>query len=80
MRVNCNGHTYDEAASVLEKCGFAPPKKPKGSHRTWRHKDLAKHLCLVDKGHGAIPGGYIREMIAAIDEVQQVSPKSNTDA
>jgi predicted RNA binding protein YcfA (HicA-like mRNA interferase family) len=62
MAENPAGHTYNEACSVLEALQFQPPRKPKGSHRFWRHAGGCR-VGLVDSGRGAMPVEYIKDMV-----------------
>lgn len=62
-----NGHTYDEAASVLENLGFDRPRKPQGSHRWWRHPSGAR-VGLVDSGRGTMPVEYVKGMVQTLQD------------
>jgi hypothetical protein len=59
-------YSYDDAARILRNLSFEEPKKRNGSHRLWRLK-LANgnvvYVGLVQKGHGTLKPGYIRDMV-----------------
>lgn len=59
------GYTYDDAARVLRRLGFEE-RKGRGSHRLWRLKPSGGNVVyigLVQKGHGTLKPGYIRDMV-----------------
>ena len=63
------GYTYDDASRVLVRLGFAEPDKPDGTHRRWRLKlpdGIVVRVGLVQKGHGTLKPGYIRDMVKAL--------------
>jgi predicted RNA binding protein YcfA (HicA-like mRNA interferase family) len=62
MEASPAGHTYAEAASVLQALQFQPPRKAKGSHRFWRHPGGCR-VGLLDSGGGAMPVEYIKTMV-----------------
>lgn len=68
-------YTFDEAAKILVNLGFAPPKKPKGSHRKFRIEvsdpdaESGKRgviVGLVDSGSGTLNPVYITEMVSTL--------------
>ena len=66
MAADPHGHTYQEAASVLEGLDFRPPRKPKGSHRFWKHPPTGCRVGLLDTGKGAMPPEYIKTMVQTL--------------
>ena len=66
MVTNPHGHSYADAARVLDACRFAPPRRPSGSHRCWRHQSGVRCV-LVEAGHGTLRSEYIKDMIRAIE-------------
>lgn len=61
------GFSYNDLARWLSKAGFAPPKRPSGSHRTWRHGS-GRRIPLVDKGRGETLPVYVKRAASLILE------------
>lgn len=64
-------YTYDDAARILDHLGFSEPSGASGSHRRWRLKREGCNsvvIGLVDKGHGTLKPGYIRDLVKALQE------------
>lgn len=59
------GYTYSEVSGLLSRLGFQLHNPGRGgSHRKWRlDRDNRPPVIigLVEKGHGSLPPGYIRE-------------------
>lgn len=53
------GYRYADVAILLDKADFEPPKKPSGTHRTWRHPS-GHRVPIVDNGHGELLPVYIK--------------------
>lgn len=68
---NARTYTYDDAAAVLTRLGFEERGGGSGSHRAWRRRGPVGNLVvvgLVDKGHGTLKPGYIRDMVKTLRE------------
>ncbi|HEY0528690.1 MAG TPA: hypothetical protein VGD02_07665 [Gemmatimonadaceae bacterium] len=70
-------YSYDEAARILIRLGFAEPPKTSGSHRRFRIEvadptaeggSRGVVIGLVDKGRGNLKPKYITQMIATLAE------------
>jgi hypothetical protein len=64
-------YTYDDAARILRRLDFEEPSSRSGSHRLWRRRAPDGNLAvigLVDKGHGPMKPGYIRDMVKTLRE------------
>jgi len=59
------GFRYADVAIWLSKADFAPPRKPDGTHRTWRHTG-GKRVPLVDTGHGELLPVYVKKAARAV--------------
>ncbi len=59
-------YTYDEVAALLRRLGFEVQASGGGtSHRKWRLQREGRPsiwIGLVERGHGKLPPGYIREI------------------
>ncbi len=66
------GYTYAEVSGLLARLGFQLHNPGGGgSHRKWRlHRENRPPVVigLVEKGHGRLPPGYIREVQRTILE------------
>ena len=63
------GYTYEDAARILRSLAFEEPTKRNGSHRLWRLRladGNVAYVGLVQKGHGTMKPGYIRDMVAEL--------------
>ena len=72
------GYSYDDAARVLRQLNFAEPRKPDGTHRRWRLKLPDGNVVivgLVQKGHGTLKPGYIRDMVKALQDHGLIPPE-----
>lgn len=73
------GYSYDDAARILRQLGFVEPSKPDGTHRRWRRKLPNGNLVvvgLVQKGHGTLKPGYIRDMVRALRDNALIPPEN----
>jgi hypothetical protein len=68
MADNPDGHSYDDAASVLVGLDFRPPRKPQGSHRFWKHTPSGCRIGLVDTGKRSMPPEYIKTMVQQLQD------------
>ena len=59
------GYGYGDVARWLTRAGFVPPKRPEGSHRTWRHPTGVR-IPLVEKGRGVLLPVYVKRAARAI--------------
>ncbi len=59
------GIAYGTVARWLTNADFVPPKKPSGSHRTWRHPSGIRAQ-TVDKGRGEMLPVYVKRAARAI--------------
>lgn len=64
------GHRYSEMARWLRRSDFEPPKKPKGSHRVWRHPS-GRRVGVVDSGGGDMLPAYVKQAIRTMREANQ---------
>ena len=67
---NPRNYTYEDAALVLfHGLGFAEPPRSDGSYRRWRRRlpnGTVVVVGLVNKGHGTLKPGYIRDLVKAV--------------
>jgi hypothetical protein len=73
------GFTYEDAARVLRGIGFPDPPKRGGSHRAWRLElanGIVARVGLVQKGHGTLKPGYIRDMVKELREKGLIPPQT----
>ncbi len=68
MRNNPRGWRYEAVARQLRRAGFSERSR-KGSHRTWKHEDDRKLFTVKDPGTGEVKPGYIRQLVAQIDQL-----------
>ena len=76
MRENPKGWRYEEVACILEWYGFTTDSEG-GSHRVFKHP-CGRRVTIVAKGSGTLLPVYVKEAIAAIDDVWKRSGRSMT--
>lgn len=68
LQGKATGYRYGQVAKWLGDADFVPPKRPDGTHRTWRHPS-GRRVPLVDKGHGELLPVYTKKAARAILDV-----------
>jgi len=68
MRENPHGWRYHDVAHILERHGFSTDTSRGGSHRIFKHASGLR-VGLVEKGSGTLLPVYVKNAIAAIDQL-----------
>jgi predicted RNA binding protein YcfA (HicA-like mRNA interferase family) len=68
MRDNPSGWRLEEVGRILEAHGFRL-KNQRGSDRIYKHDQTGARVFLSYHGSGPVYAGYVRRVIAAIDQL-----------
>lgn len=77
MKQNPKGWRYDEVADTLRAFGFQPPRRPKGSHRTFRHPGCGLRITLVEHGSRTLLPVYVEKAVEKIEQVRKCKNVGN---